>query len=63
MFVAHGTPQAVESIRTIIVLFATASVIFWRALLRLVLTVAAIALVILLTSGAILIFEIVSRVK
>ena len=57
MFVAEGTPQAVESVRTVIVLFAAISVIFWRVLLRIVLTVAAIALLVLLTSGAILIFE------
>jgi hypothetical protein len=63
MLVAQGTPHAVESVRTIIVLFATISVIFWRALLRIVLTVAAIVLVILLVSGAILVFEAVSRAK
>jgi hypothetical protein len=62
MFVAQGTPQAVESVRTIIVLFATISVIFWRTLLRIVVMVAAIALIILLTSGAVLIFESLNHV-
>ncbi len=57
MFVLQATPQAVESARTIIVIFATISVIFWRALLRIVVMVAAMAVIILLTSGALLIYQ------
>ncbi len=57
MFVAQGTPQTVESVRTVIVLFVTISVIFWKALLKIALTVAAIVLAVLLTSGAIWILQ------
>jgi hypothetical protein len=57
MFVAQGTPHTVESVRTVIVLFAAISVIFWKTLLKIVLTLAAIAVAVLLTSGVILIFQ------
>jgi len=57
MFVVQATPQAVESIRTIVVLFAVISVIFWKTLIKLAVTVAAIVLVVLLTAGAIMIFQ------
>jgi hypothetical protein len=57
MFVVQATPQAVESARTIILLFAAISVIFWKTLLKIAVTVAAIALVVLLTSGAIMIYQ------
>jgi hypothetical protein len=57
MFVAQGTPQTVESVRTAIVLFAAISVIFWKALLKIALTVAAIVLAVLLTSGVIWILQ------
>lgn len=57
MFVAQGTPQTVESVRTVVVLFAAISVIFWKTMLKIVLTVAAIAVTVLLTSGVILIYQ------
>ena len=57
MFVGQGTPHAVESARMVIVLFTAISVIFWKTLLKIVLTVAAIAVVVLLTSGVILIYQ------
>jgi hypothetical protein len=57
MFVVQATPQAVESARTIILLFAAISVIFWKTLIKLAVTVAAIVLVVLLTAGAIMIFQ------
>jgi hypothetical protein len=57
MFVLQATPQTVESARTIIVIFATISVIFWRALLRIVVMVAAMVVIILLTSGALLLYQ------
>ena len=57
MFVLQATPQTVESARTIIVIFATISVIFWRALLRIIVMVAAIVAIILLTSGVLLIYQ------
>ncbi len=60
MFTAEATPQTVtpqtvESVRTVVVLFAATSVTFWKALLKIVLTLAAVTVVILLTSGLILI--------
>ena len=57
MFVVQAAPQAVESVRTIVVLFAVISVIFWKTLIKLAVTVAAIVLVVLLTAGAIMIFQ------
>jgi hypothetical protein len=57
MFVAQGTPQAVESVRTVIVLFAVISVLFWKPLLKIAVAIAAIAIVVLLASGAILILQ------
>ena len=57
MFVVQGTPQTVESVRTVVVLFAVISVIFWKTMLKIVLTVAAIAVTVLLTSGVILIYQ------
>ena len=57
MFVVQAAPQAVESVRTIILLFAVISVIFWKTLIKLAVTVAAIVLVVLLTAGAIMIFQ------
>ena len=58
MLVFQATPQTVESVRTIIVAFAMISVIFWRALLRIIVMVAAIVMIILLTSGVLLIYQI-----
>ncbi len=57
MFVAQATPQTVESVRTVVILFAAVSVIFWKTLLKIAVAVAAIALVVLLTSGAIMIYQ------
>lgn len=57
MFVVQGMPQTVESVRTVVVLFAAISVIFWKTMLKIVLTVAAIAVTVLLTSGVILIYQ------
>jgi len=57
MFVVQAAPQAAESLRTIVVLFAAISVIFWKTVIKIVVTVAAIVLVVLLTAGAIMIFQ------
>jgi hypothetical protein len=62
MFVVQATPQAVESARTIIVLFAAIFVIFWRVMIRIVVMVAAIVAIVLLTSGAILIYQIIFHI-
>jgi hypothetical protein len=57
MLMLKTAPQSVESIRTAIVVFAVIAVVFWRVLLKFVLMIAAVLLVILLTSGVILLFE------
>jgi hypothetical protein len=57
VFAPQATAQSVESIRTAIVAFAIIAVIFWRTLLKLALGIMAIALVILLISGVILLFQ------
>lgn len=57
MYVAPESLQAVESVRYIVLLFATVSVVFWRVLIKIVVMVAAIAVLVLLASGAILILQ------
>jgi hypothetical protein len=57
MSVAVAAPHAAESIRYAIVLFAIFSVVFWRVMLKIVVMVVAIAFVVLLASGAILILQ------
>lgn len=57
MFALQAASQNVESIRTGIVVFAIIAVVFWRFLLRLALVIVAVVLVVLLTSGAILLYE------
>lgn len=46
-----------DSFRPIIVLAAIISVVFWRAVLKTILMIVAIILVVLLTSGAVLVFQ------
>ena len=46
-----------QSMYAAIVLFATICVIFWRALLRIAVMVTAIVAIVLLTSGAVLIYQ------
>jgi hypothetical protein len=62
MFAVEGAPQAVETARTIIILFAIVSVVFWRVLLKIAVMTAAIVLIVLLTSGAIVLLENIHRV-
>jgi hypothetical protein len=57
MSVALASTHAVESFRYAIVLFAIFSVVFWRTLLMIVVMVVAIAVLVLLTSGAVLILQ------
>lgn len=57
MFALQAASQNVESIRTAIVAFAIIAVVFWRFLLRLALVIVAVVLVVLLTSGVILLYE------
>ncbi len=57
MFAPQGAPQDLDSFRPIIVLAAIISVVFWRAVLKTILMIVAIILVVLLTSGAVLVFQ------
>src|ERR1022692_977232 len=57
MYLPQGAPQELESIRILIVAFAVMTVVFWRAVLRITLTVAAIVIFVLLTSGAVAFFQ------
>jgi hypothetical protein len=53
----QAAPQTVESIRIAVAAFGIIVVIFWRALIRLALAILAIVLVILLTSGVVVLFQ------
>jgi hypothetical protein len=57
MYVVSESPQAAESVRYIVLLFSIVSVIFWRALLKIVVMIVAVAVLVLLASGAILILQ------
>ena len=57
MHVAVVAPHAGESIRYVILLFAIFSVVFWRVMLRIVVMVVAIAILVLLGSGTVLILQ------
>jgi hypothetical protein len=62
MYAPQGAPQELESIRIVIVLSAVMAVIFWRAVLRITLKVAAIVIVVLLTSGAVAFFQAIHHI-
>jgi hypothetical protein len=57
MYVASESPQAVESVRYTVLLFAIVAVVFWRALLKIVVMIVAMTVLVLLASGAILILQ------
>lgn len=57
MYVATESPQAMESVRYTVLLFSIVAVVFWRALLKIVVMIVAIAVLALLASGAILILQ------
>jgi hypothetical protein len=57
----QGAAQEVESARVAIVLIAAVLVIFWRQVLRVLLTIIAIAVVVLVGSGAIVLLQSMHR--
>jgi hypothetical protein len=61
MFAAQGAPHVAESARAAVVLFAVLSVVFWKVLLRIVVTVVAITTIVLLVYGAIALVQVVNR--
>ena len=61
MHVASESPQAVESVWYVVLLFSIVCVVFWRALLKIVITIVAVVVLALLATGAILILENIHR--
>ncbi|MEP7022705.1 MAG: hypothetical protein ABJB47_02615 [Actinomycetota bacterium] len=61
MSVVGSAPQAAESVRMMVVLFGIVTVVFWKVLLKIAVMVAATVLIILLTSGAIVLLESIHR--
>jgi hypothetical protein len=61
MFAAQGAPHVAESARAAVVLFAVLSVVFWKVLLRIVVTVVAVTTIVLLVYGAIALVQVVNR--
>lgn len=57
-----GAQQTAESVRTIVLLFAIVSALFWKVLLRIIVTVAVIVLITLLVSGAIVLLASINGV-
>ena len=61
MHAIQGAAQEVESARAAIVLIAAVLVIFWRLVLRVLLAIIAIAVVVLVGSGAIVLLQSMHR--
>jgi hypothetical protein len=61
MHAIHGAAQEVESARAAIVLIAAVLVIFWRLVLRVLLAIIAIAVMVLVGSGAIVLLQTMHR--
>lgn len=57
MLASEVTAQNLESVQVAVVLSVAAAVIFWRHVLRLIVAIAAITVGVLLTSGALLIYQ------
>ena len=57
MLASNATVQSVTSIQLVIALFAITIVMFWRAILKMLLVIAAVLAIILLASGTIVLIE------
>jgi O-antigen ligase len=57
MLAVHGAAQEVESAKAAIVLIAAVLVVFWRLVLRILLAIIAIAIVVLVGSGALVVLQ------
>jgi hypothetical protein len=57
MFATQGTAQEVENARTALVLIAVGTVIFWRVILRVLLAIIAIAVVVTVGVGALVLLQ------
>jgi hypothetical protein len=54
--------QTAESVRTVVLLFAVVSAVFWKVLLKIIVTMTVIVLIVLLVSGAIVLLESINGV-
>ena len=61
MHAIHGAAQEVESARAAVVLIAAVLVIFWRQVLRVLLAIIAIAVMVVVGSGAIVLLQSMHR--
>lgn len=57
MFAAQATSQNLESIRAVTLLLATGLVIFWRAVIKLMIMVVAITVIALLGTGVFVLLQ------
>ncbi len=57
MLAAQGTAQAVENARVALVLIAVGIVVFWRAVLRVLLAIIAVAVVVTVDAGALVLLH------
>lgn len=57
MFATHGTVQEVENVRVALVLIAVGIVVFWRTVLRALLAIIAVAVVVAVAAGALVLLQ------
>ena len=57
MFATQGTAQEIENARVALALVAVVLVVFWRVVLRVLLAIIAIAVVITVATGAIVLLQ------
>lgn len=57
MFAVHGVSHGIEALRVPIVIGAVLMVVFWRALLKIVIIVATILILYLISSGAVALLQ------
>jgi predicted RND superfamily exporter protein len=57
MFATHGTVQGVENARVALVLIAVGIVVFWRTVLRALLAIIAVAVVVAVAAGALVLLQ------
>ncbi len=57
MFATQGTAQEIENVRVALALIAVGLVVFWRVVLRVLLAIIAIAVVITVSTGVIVLLQ------
>ena len=61
MFATHGTVQEVENARAALVLIAMGIVVFWRVVVRVLLAIIAVAVVVTIGAGVLVLLQGVHR--